>query len=347
MRGKNYYCTSLLLAIAACAKDGSRSSDPIAEATAGGLAVSSFSPTRGAAGSQVEILGSNFSGLPNGNTVKFKGATAHVQLATESYILAIVPFGAETGPITISNQAGAAATPAIFHVLPSVTEVSPVSAPVEGQVTIRGNGFDAADADANVVTFDGLQASVANASKDEVVASVPFGARTGPLALATVEGSVVASPSYTILPSITATFPPFGPPGTPVRIEGSNFRDDPAQNAVTFNGVPAPVLASSYAAIQTLVPAGAASGPLLVTTPDGTATGNFVIPIPPLVTGFQPVSGIVGTTVQIQGSGFIPFPGENQVFFNGVPASVTGQTLATIDALVPNPTSPLGGCEMT
>jgi len=61
----------------------------------------------------------------------------------------------------------------------------------------------------------------------------------------------------------------------------------------------------------------------------GGSTGNIGIFF------LSPSSGIVGTTVQIQGFGFSSNPSANQVKFNGTPATVTSSTANTIITTVP------------
>ena len=53
--------------------------------------------------------------------------------------------------------------------------------------------------------------------------------------------------------------------GTSVTIHGTGFSETPGENAVTFNGVPATVISASATRIVTIVPSGAASGPITST----------------------------------------------------------------------------------
>ena len=83
------------------------------------------------------------------------------------------------------------------------------------------------------------------------------------------------------------------------------------------------------------MPAGAGTGPLTVTTPDGTATssGSFTAGAPNLaISGFAPASGIVGSKVTITGSGFTA---ATSVAFNGTAAAFTVNGPTSITATVP------------
>jgi len=72
-------------------------------------------------------------------------------------------------------------------------------------------------------------------------------------------------------PAIISLTPPLSEPGRPVYIAGTNFT---GATSVTFNGKKAPFLVDSPELIVALVPLGAASGPVQVATPSGTATSS-------------------------------------------------------------------------
>lgn len=72
--------------------------------------------------------------------------------------------------------------------------------------------------------------------------------------------------------AITAINPDNGPVATPVLISGGGFDPIASNNEVSFNGTPAPVIAATTTSIQTVVPEGATTGPITVTTPNGSAS---------------------------------------------------------------------------
>jgi hypothetical protein len=79
--------------------------------------------------------------------------------------------------------------------------------------------------------------------------------------------------------SITSIKPATGPVGTTVVISGTAFGSTPAQNTVTFGGVPATIVSASPNELIVTVPAGATSAPIAVTCPQGWAPSRvpFVI----------------------------------------------------------------------
>jgi hypothetical protein len=104
---------------------------------------------------------------------------------------------------------------------------------------------------------------------------------------------------------------------------------------VTFNGVSASYTVNSDSSISALVPAGAATGPIAVTTPAGTGTSasSFTVTVPPTITGFTPTRGYPGTKVTITGTNFT---GATSVKLGTASASYTVVSSTKITAFVPN-----------
>jgi hypothetical protein len=86
-------------------------------------------------------------------------------------------------------------------------------------------------------------------------------------------------------PAITDFSPPSGAPGTGVTINGKRFT---GATAVSLGGTAASFTVVSAGRIAAVVPAGAASGPITVTTPAGTAQSvlSFTVTSPPPGLGF-------------------------------------------------------------
>lgn len=111
--------------------------------------------------------------------------------------------------------------------------------------------------------------------------------------------------------TLSLLLPDSGPVSRLVEIYGSGFSAILTENQVGFNSVVAPVYYFTPARILTSVPAGAASGPVTVTTPGGTSNGiHFTVTSvsgpPPTIQSITPNVGTVegGNVVTITGSGF-------------------------------------------
>jgi uncharacterized protein (TIGR03437 family) len=73
------------------------------------------------------------------------------------------------------------------------------------------------------------------------------------------------------LPAFVAPLPGFGKPGQTVSILGNGLKHT---TSVAFNGITARFSATSNSSINAIVPSGATSGPIVVTTSTGTFTSK-------------------------------------------------------------------------
>ena len=233
--------------------------------------------------------------------------------------------------ITIAPLSARAGTP------PQITSFTPQNGPVGTNVTINGLGLGGAFS----VAFGSTAATFnVNVPGSQITTTVPAGATTGPISVQTPNGTAVTS-NFTVTagggggPNITNFSPRSGPVGTSVTITGNTFL---SVNSVRFNGVAATFIINSSTSISATVPAGATTGKVSVSGPSGSdqSQGNFTVTgtSAPVITGFNPISGKVGTVVSIFGSNFL---GVTSVRFNGTAAiSFTVVNSGKITATVPN-----------
>jgi hypothetical protein len=214
---------------------------------------------------------------------------------------------------------------------PTITGFSPTTGPVGTGVTISGTKFTGATA----VTFNGVSATFTVNSSTNISATVPSGAATGLIAVTTPDGTATSAASFTVTagPAITGFTPASGNIGTTVTITGANFT---GTTDVSFGGVSASFVVNSSGQITATVPAGAVTGKILVTGPSGAgeSAGFFTVTTAPVISGFTPPSGPVGSSVTINGANFVSVSG---VAFNGVSAvspvvNSSAQITATVSA---------------
>lgn len=139
--------------------------------------------------------------------------------------------------------------------------------------------------------------------------------------------------------AIIAITPKSGPVGTQVTIYGQAFSATPSQDSVSFNGTSASVGSATATQIMTTVPTGAATGPITVIAPNGsaTSTASFTVTAAsgaPTITGFTPSIGTVGTAVSISGTNF-DVAMSDRLKFNTKVTTVSSATPTTISATVP------------
>lgn len=162
---------------------------------------------------------------------------------------------------------------------PVITSVSPLQGPVGTVVTIDGTGFGATQG-SSTVTFSGSFATVTSWSDTQIVAVVPEGATSGPLVV-TVDGVHSNGLKFVVIVEINDVSPPDGCVGTVITITGSGFGPVQGTSTVKFNGVLATPTGWSATTITVPVPAGATTGPLVVTVKGHSSNGiNFIVGCP-------------------------------------------------------------------
>ncbi|ATB33021.1 IPT/TIG domain-containing protein [Melittangium boletus] len=268
-----------------------------------GPTLSSFTPNTGWVGTSVTLNGSNFTGTTE---VSFNGTPAtNFSLSGDTRLYVDVPSGATSGSIRVVNTKGQVGSPP-FTVMaaPTLTGFSPASGAVGTVVTLTGSGF----AGSTSVRFGSEYANVTVVSATQLTAIVPPRASSGPLHVSVAGQSLTSPESFTVLggavPTLTRFSPVSGEAGTQVTLDGSFFT---GVSRVEFNGVPASsVSLTSDGRLSASVPPGASTGPLRVVTNAGAVTSStpFTVLSKPVITGFTPARGTLGSTVTLTGTGF-------------------------------------------
>jgi large repetitive protein len=290
--------------------------------------ISDFSPTNAAVGTTVTINGAHFTGT---TSVKFNGtAASFLSPTTDTQLNATVPAGATTGQITVANGSGSWVSSNYFYFPPGVTSFSSTNGRTGTNVVIKGTNF----LGVSRVQFGGVNALVFTTnSNTQITATVPTNAVTGHISVSAPAGQFITTSNYIIVPNITDFTPIAGNIGTTVTINGANLNGSGL--VVKFNGTTASVNSSSFGQISATVPSGATSGPLTVSTVDGTATGPTNFFLPPIALSISPTNGGPGTVVTITGNNFT---NTTDVQFNNQSAS----TFTVVNNTTINATVPLG-----
>jgi hypothetical protein len=235
--------------------------------------VTSFLPATGPPGTSVTVTGTSFTGTTD---VSF-GATPAVSYTVDSdtQITATVPVGALTGPISVTNGNGTGKSSTNFKVTVVLSAFSPAAAPVGSTVTLTGVGFTVATG----VTFGSTVASSFSVDSDtQITTTVPAGAVTAPIKITTAKNGVGKSSTsfkVTVL-GITSVTPNAGTAGDQVIIAGSGFT---GATHVQFNGVDATFFIGADDQITAIVPTGATTGFVTVTTPSGSAQSGSMFTV--------------------------------------------------------------------
>jgi len=214
---------------------------------------------------------------------------------------------------------------------PIVSSFSPSSGWAHTELRINGYNFLGATA----LTFNGTPAQFFSVESDRSIdAYVPSGATPGPISVTTASGTGWSSSSFTLVPppTISSFTPTGGVFGTVIDIHGSNFT---GAVWVQFNSSYArDFTVDSDSEIHATVPDGATTGPISITTVSGTGSSSSPFAVPtPTISSFAPMSGEVGTSVDIHGTNFAR---ATIVTFNSKQADFTVDSDSEIHAIVPS-----------
>lgn len=156
--------------------------------------ITSFSPEQGTAGTEVVIVGTNFSPSVENNVVEFNGASALIIDAEATQLTVNVPEEATSGKITVSvgGQEVESTDDFVIPAAPTITSFSPNQGKGGTEVTIIGTAFSDIPEN-NTVRFNGTEVTVVNANSTQLLVQLPpEGATTGNITV-TVNGHEVES----------------------------------------------------------------------------------------------------------------------------------------------------------
>jgi hypothetical protein len=245
--------------------------------TGQGPSITSFSPTSGPSGTVVTITGTGFT---NVLTVEFDGRNASFTVNSPTQITATIPNNATTGKITVTTTTAAITSASDFTVVgvPTISSLAPAAAPIGDIIVINGDNFTGSTS----VKFNGVSATTFTVDNDgKISVTVPVGASTGKVAVTNRAGPATSAGDFTVLPPkpiVTSISPGSGKAGTEVTITGQNFT---GATTVTFNGTAATFVVDSPTQIRAVVPLGATTGKVAVTSPSGTgqSVADFIVPV--------------------------------------------------------------------
>jgi hypothetical protein len=296
--------------VAACRKNNNK--DAVA------LNVKTFWPNSGNAGTIVTLQGQ---GLSKDVIVSFNGTDAKVVDARDSILIVLAPEQGSTGTLLVKSGERKVDLGTYTYQALSLHNVSPSNGPAGTNIAIHGAGFSSLDGPATV-TINGKAAVITSAADTLLVAAVPVGAGSGKIAV-TVNGKAVNGPDFTFQ-NISAIKPVKGGAGTQVAITGEGFNTAVVGNTVTFNGKAATVVSATDSKLLVTAPDGVATGPVAVSINGQKTIGNVFTVVPkPLIKIVTPLSAPAGALINISGDYFSNLSDEVSVSFNGQPAVIT------------------------
>jgi IPT/TIG domain len=228
-------------------------------------------------GTVLNISGVNF-GSPQGtSTISIGGVVAAPIAWTNSIITVPVPYGVTVGsaPVVVTVNGKTVTYCCTVSVTPYISGISPAFGPVGTIVTVSGTTFGATQG-SSTITFapqpgnSPIVAAPTNWSDTSIQVPVPSGAASGLIQVNIPTSGGIAQSNYVNFdlspPSIASLSNSFGPAGSSITINGSNFGSSQGSGTVTFNGIVATIGSFWYdSSIMVTVPTGLSSGNVVVT----------------------------------------------------------------------------------
>jgi uncharacterized repeat protein (TIGR01451 family) len=293
--------------------------------------VTGFAPLYGNEGQSIQVTGANFE---YATAVRFGNVAAAFQVTAPGQLVAYVPRGAITAPLTVVNLAGEGRSAQPFSVPgpgPLLLQLDPAIGRPGDTIVLRGLNF----LSVTRVSFPGANAPFQVTASSQISATVPSGASNGPIIVASQYGSSTSAIPFTVLglaPVITDFAPASGQPGTSVRLDGYNFI---GTTAVMIGGAQASFQATADTQIHAVVPPSATNGPIVVRNPrgEGASRSDFMISgAQPRLFSIIPAQGLPGSMVTINGENL---SSSVRVQFNGTNAQFQVTAPTQIQAMVP------------
>lgn len=226
--------------------------------------ITSFTPGTGAAGTVVRIDGSGFNGATRIDFGTLPSTSFKVVNSMQAE--ATVPAGVQTDILKLTTTNGVAVSTTPFYGTPRVDSFSPTTGRPGTQVLVTGLNLKGATG----LTLAGLAITGFEVVDNRQIRfEIPAGASSGTVRVTTPGGSATSETTFVVRgpePTLTGLSPSEGGPGTTVTLLGSNLA---AVTNVTFNGVRASFTATSATTLEVIVPTGATTGLVRISSPDG------------------------------------------------------------------------------
>lgn len=240
------------------------------------IAISALSPNHGTQGTQVLITGTGFGATTAANTIRFNGVAAPVLSASATQLLAMVPFNASTGRVTVTANDATATSAENFVIstvgdAPIITGIAPTTGPFGTVVTITGTHLNPIPGQ-TAVRINGIGLVATTLDDQQITVTIPPYVGSGRFEITTAFGATQSNEIFYILPAgispsnlaVNATIQPGGTPQS-VDLAANKYA------AFYFNGIQ-----GDYLSLQTSSFSSSGNVSYNITSPTGTvvASGN-------------------------------------------------------------------------
>jgi len=271
--------------------------------------ITSVSATTGKKGQAIDIVGTNLGDALGSNVVLYTAATSKLAAVSQSVTVLSInadgtrmtvasPATAQKGAFKVTTSGGSATAGTTFSA--SATNTSKATITLAANLikevgsTFTLNGTNIASASA--ITIGSVNAPFTIVNANSVVVTVPAGVVSGSKINVTNVGGTTISSKGVYQAATVATFTASAKVGQTVTVTGTNLQ----ATSIVFGGnKSAKPVTSTGSSLTFVVPTGATTGVIKITTGAGSVnTGSFtVVPPAPTITSFTPVTGKKGVAV--------------------------------------------------
>ena len=264
-----------------------------------------------------------FQGFANRNLVKDKEYIVRAYAKTKSYLV----YGSETSFISKGST------------LPELKGFFPAEGVVGDTVYLIGEGFSSALAK-NVVTFNGVTATIASATTDTLTVAIPVEAKAGENKISLSIG--VHSLGFEKIFKVKEfSFQDFSPKqltfGDTLFINGENFSKNKTYIKVSLLGAEVDVVSLNSQLIKVVVPDTLDRANSRVSLTIGKVTksseDNLNL-LPPKIHSVSPLLVTRNTLVEIEGAYFSPVEGQNKVSIGTTPLYILKHSKTRIEGVI-------------
>lgn len=279
-----------------------------------------LSSDSGPPGTPVTLFGSGFGGTQGTSFVSFGGTRAVCTSWKDDQVTCTVPAGL-SGVVQISlTTAGGTSRQLPFGVVPKLAGLDPDAGVVGSQVTLTGSAFGPTQGGSYVSFGDTKATDYASWADGRVVVTVPSGVSGALKVTLTTAGGTSNALDFGVIPRILGLDPASGTVSTQVTVSGTGFGQLQGASTVAFGNTGVTEYVSwSDTQIVCQVPMGAGGKTAVTVTTTGGKSAPATFKVIPTITGLDPGSGVVGSTVTISGNAFVQ--GNSFVSFGGVRAT--------------------------
>jgi len=275
----------------------------------GAPTITALSATSGKRGQAIDIAGTNLGDALSSSVTLYTPVTTNLSaISTPVTVLSVNAAGTrmtmlspavtQKGTFRITNSRGIASSPTTFTASttvtskPAITMTESLVKEVGSEITLSGTNL----ASATAITIGTVNAPFRIVTATTVVITVPAGVVSGSKISATNPGGTTTTTKFVFQAPAIATTTAAAKVGQTATITGSNLK----ATSIVFGGnkTAKPVI-NDGETITVVVPTGALTGPIKITTGAGVVyTSSFTLTPPTAtVTSFTPTSGKKGVTL--------------------------------------------------